>query len=255
MVDLKILYVASEIDPFLETTAIAGVVHELAKNMRAQEIDVRVLVPRFGVINERRNRIHEVVRMAGINIKISQEIYPLIIKVSSIREERLQVYFIDNDELFKKKAIFADKEGNFLPNNDERVIFFCKSALAAIEKLEWQPDIVHCHGWMTALIPYYLKTSHKDHEAFAHAKSILTLYDDAFAGTLRQDNFAQEGITATPDFAGLIACGKQHADLVTKTCEDLPAPHTELGAGVECIPHDEALVAAYVQRYEQLHQK
>jgi starch synthase len=166
MSKLRILYVASEINPFLQTTQVADFVRKLPQAMQERGMEIRILVPRFGIINERRNRLHEVVRLSGINITVGDEEKPLVIKVASVPNARLQVYFIDNDDYFHRKSVFVDSDNNFFPDNDERAIFFCKGALETVKKLGWQPDIVHCTDWMTALIPMYLKTTYKKDPIF-----------------------------------------------------------------------------------------
>jgi starch synthase len=139
---LRILYVASEINPFLQTTDVADYVRRLPQAMQERGAEIRILVPRFGLINERKNRLHEVVRLSGINITVGDEEKPLIIKVASIPNAKLQVYFIDNDDYFHRKSVFFDKENNFYDDNDERAIFFCKGVLETVKKLGWAPDVL-----------------------------------------------------------------------------------------------------------------
>ena len=158
MPKFRILYVASEINPFLRTTEVADFVRKLPQAMQERGMEIRILVPRFGLINERKNRLHEVVRLSGINISVGEEEKPLIIKVASIPNAKLQVYFIDNEDYFQRKSVFHDKENKFYDDNDERAIFFCKGVIETVRKLGWGPDIVHCTDWMTSLIPLYLKT-------------------------------------------------------------------------------------------------
>ena len=156
MSKLRILYVASEINPFLQTSAVADFVRKLPQAMQERGMEIRILVPRFGLINERKNRLHEVVRLSGINIAVGEEEKPLVIKVASIPNAKLQVYFIDNEDYFHRKSVFFDKNDNFYKDNDERAIFFCKGVLETVKKLGWAPDIVHCNDWMTSLIPLYI---------------------------------------------------------------------------------------------------
>ena len=177
---LKILYASPEIDPFLNTSKVADFVRKLPQSMQERGMEIRVLVPRFGIINERKNRLHEVVRLSGINISIGEDEKPLIIKVASIPQAKMQVYFIDNEDYFKRKFVFEDKENNFYKDNDERAIFFCKGVLETVKKLGWAPDIVHCNDWMTALIPMYLKTTYKNDPVFYNSKSVFTAFDNAF---------------------------------------------------------------------------
>jgi starch synthase len=135
-------------------------------------------MPRYGTINERRHRLHEVVRLSGMNIIIDNDDYPLIIKVASLPGSRLQVYFLDNDDLFKRKFIFHDEKKVFFADNAERMVFFCKAVLETVKKFQWAPDIIHCHGWMTSLIPMYIKTAYKNEPVFDNAKLVYSVYDN-----------------------------------------------------------------------------
>ena len=180
MSNLRILYVASEISPFLKTTEVADFVRKIPQSMQEKGMEIRILVPRFGLINERKNRLHEVVRLSGINISIGEDEKPLVIKVASIPNAKMQVYFIDNEDYFQRKSVFHDKENNFYEDNDERAIFFCKGVLETVKKLGWAPDIVHCNDWMTSLIPLYLKTTYKNDPLFKDSKSVFSIYNNAF---------------------------------------------------------------------------
>lgn len=181
MSKLRILYVASEINPFLNTTEVADYVRSLPQAMQERGMEIRILVPRFGTINERKNRLHEVVRLSGINISVGDEEKPLIIKVASIPNAKLQVYFIDNEDYFHRKTVFSDKQGNFYADNDERAVFFCKGVIETVKKLGWAPDIVHCNDWISGLIPLYLKTTYKNDPMFKDSKTVFTIYDTAFS--------------------------------------------------------------------------
>ena len=180
MSKLRILYVASEINPFLQTSEVAEFVRRLPQGMQERGMEIRILVPRFGIINERKNRLHEVVRLSGINIAVGEEEKPLVIKVASVPNAKLQVYFIDNEDYFHRKSVFFDKEDKFYEDNDERAIFFCKGVIETVKKLGWAPDIVHCNDWITSLIPMYLKTTYKNDPIFQNAKSVFTVYDNGF---------------------------------------------------------------------------
>lgn len=176
----RVLIVANELSPYIEFTDFAQILNKLAIKTFDAGIEVRVIMPRFGVINERRHRLHEVVRLSGINIIIDKDDYPLIIKVASLPSARLQVYFMDNDDYFKRKAVFRDDQDNFFDDNAERMIFFCKSALETVKKFGWPPHVIHCHGWMTSLLPVYLKTVYKKEPVFNYSKVIYTAQDDYY---------------------------------------------------------------------------
>ena len=137
----RVLFVSSEMSPFLETSPLATIARMLPQALQEQENEIRILVPRFGVINERRNRLHEVVRLSGINISIDDNDNPLIIKVASIPNTKMQVYFLDNEDFFHRKAVFNDENGKFFEDNDERTIFFCKGVMETVKKLGWSQRI------------------------------------------------------------------------------------------------------------------
>jgi len=166
MAKLRILYVSSEVDPFLNTSQIANFVRNLPAAMQERGMEIRILVPRFGSINERKNRLHEVVRLSGITIPMGDEEKPLTIKVASIPAAKLQVYFIDNEDYYQRKYILHDKEGAFYPDNHERAIFFCKGALETVIKLGWAPDVIHCNDWMSSLVPLYISTHYRNHPIY-----------------------------------------------------------------------------------------
>jgi len=230
MSKLRILYVASEINPFLQTSEVADFVRKLPQAMQERGMEIRILVPRFGLINERKNRLHEVVRLSGINITVGDEEKPLVIKVASIPNARLQVYFIDNEDYFQRKHVFLDKENRFYQDNDERAIFFCKGVLETVKKLGWSPDIVHCNDWMTALIPLYLKTTYKNDPMFKDAKSVFSVYNNAFSYRF-DDNLVEKAKAMdvdedmlkdlkSADYEGFIRIGCAYADVVVKANED-----------------------------------
>lgn len=180
----RILIITQEMQPYLNGSDIGHIARELPQYAQDQGNEIRVLMPRYGVINERRHRLHEVVRLSGMNIIINDDDYPLVIKVASVPGARMQVYFLDNDDLFKRKNVFHDDENHFFEDNAERMVFFCKAALETVKKFQWSPDIVHCHGWITSLIPLYLKTAYKSEPVFQNAKVIYSLYQRSFDETL-----------------------------------------------------------------------
>jgi starch synthase len=225
----RILYVTSEIEPFLKISDVADFVRKLPQAMQEKGMEIRILMPRFGVINERKNRLHEVVRLSGINIPVGNEEHPLIIKVASIPSAKLQVYFIDNEDFFKRKTIFHDKNDKFHEDNDERAIFFCKGVLETIKKLGWSPDIIHCNDWMTGLIPLYLKTIYKDEPMFKDSKVVFSVYDNSFKADFAanmSDKLISSEIEASQvsglldAYAGMIKLGASHSDAVLDGTSD-----------------------------------
>ena len=177
----KVLIVTQEMLPYLPDSPTAKVSRHLPEYLKTKgKMELRILMPRFGTINERRHRLHEVVRLSGINIIIDEDDYPLIIKVASLQSARMQVYFLDNDDFFKRKFVFNDKSGKFYKDNVERMVFFCKGVLETVKKFGWAPDVIHCHGWMTSLIPLYVRTAYKNDALFSNSKIIYTAYENTF---------------------------------------------------------------------------
>lgn len=189
----RVLIIANELSPYLEYSDFAQILNKLAIKTFDSGLEVRVIMPRFGTINERRHRLHEVVRLSGINIIIDKDDYPLIIKVASLPNARLQVYFMDNDDYFKRKTAFRDDDDKLFDDSAERMIFFCKSALETVKKFGWPPHVIHCHGWMTSLLPLYLKTAYKKEPVFSYSKVIYTAQGDQFSETL-PDSFIKKAI-------------------------------------------------------------
>ncbi len=183
----RILVITQEMDPYLAITEASKIANELPKHMLETGMEIRVLMPKYGVINERRHRLHEVVRLSGINVIINDEDFPLVIKVASLPGARLQVYFLDNEDFFKRKTVFHDENNKFFEDNSDRMIFFCKGALETVRKFGWAPDIIHCFGWMTSLIPMYLKTTYKDDPVFASAKVVYNVFQNEFKEKLKSD--------------------------------------------------------------------
>src|SRR5690606_14949472 len=173
---------------------ISEITRQLPQAMQEKGYEIRILMPRFGNINERRNRLHEVIRLSGMNIVVDNNDNPLIIKVASIPAARMQVYFLDNEEYFQRKHVFCDECGEFFEDNNERTVFFCKGALETVKKLGWAPDVIHCHGWMSALVPAYVKTAYKDDPTFKDARVVYSLYKEEFNSSLGE-NFAEIALT------------------------------------------------------------
>ena len=183
----RILFIANEMSPYLELTEFAEIVNKLAVLSNDNNMEVRCIMPKFGVINERRHRLHEVVRLSGINVSIDNDDYPLVIKVASLPNARLQVYFLDNEDFFKRKSIFTDEKDKWFEDNGLRTVLFCKGALETVKKFGWPPDIIHCSGWMTGLIPMYIKTAYKKEPVFSHSKIVFTIGENTFKEKLGSD--------------------------------------------------------------------
>ncbi len=218
----KILYVSQEILPFSAETATSQSSRFLPQMVHEGGKETRIFMPRYGKINERRHQLHEVIRLSGMNLIVDDSDHPLIIKVASIPQIRLQVYFIDNQEFFHRKAFFNDEDGNLFPDNDERMIFFTKGVLETVKKLGWAPDIIHCHGWFTSLMPLYVKKLYKRDPYFAETKIVTSLYEDGFKGSLDKklinkiafDSLQTEDMDqiTTPNYTNLAKLALQYSD-------------------------------------------
>ena len=180
----KILFVSQEIYPYLPETKMSNLGLNLPKHSIENGNETRVFLPKFGTIKEKTNNLHEVIRLSGMNLIIDDFDHQLIIKVASIQAARMQIYFIDNEEYFPKKIMFHDESGNFLKENEERMIFYCKGVIETVKKLGWSPEIIHCQGWFAALIPLYIKTVYNEDPLFKNTKVIYNVFDSDFKETL-----------------------------------------------------------------------
>ncbi len=176
----RILFITSEITPYLPETEISTIGRYLPQGIQDKGKEIRTFVPKFGSINERRNQLHEVIRLSGMNLIINDTDHPLIIKVASIQSARMQIYFIDNEDFFQRRNTLADDDGVEFDDNDERSIFYIRGVMETVKKLRWVPDLIHCHGWMTALAPLYIKKHYKGDPCFKNSKVVYSVYNDDF---------------------------------------------------------------------------
>lgn len=183
----RVLFVNSEIFPYLPESGISNIGRYLPQGMQERKKEIRSFMPRYGCINERKNQLHEVIRLSGMNIVINDVDRPLVIKVASISSARMQVYFIDNEDYFHRKSIYHDADGKFFADNGERAIFFAKGVLETVKKLRWAPDIIHCQGWISHVLPLYLKKTYIDDPIFSNSKVVLSLYDDTPSESFAED--------------------------------------------------------------------
>lgn len=179
----KVLFITQEITPFVPESTIANIGRYLPQFTQDSGKEIRVFTPKWGTINVRRNQLHEVIRLSGMNLIIDETDHPLIIKVASLQAARMQVYFIDNEDYFHNRLLTADANGDEYGDNDERAIFFARGVLETVKKSNWCPDIIHCHGWISALVPLYIKSAYKEEPSFRGSKIVISLYDDNFNGT------------------------------------------------------------------------
>ena len=183
----RILFITQEITPFMESSVMADNCRGMLKGIQDKGHEIRTFMPKWGNINERRNQLHEVIRLTGMNIVVDDTDHPLIIKVASMPALRTQVFFILNEDYFRNHLNTRDANGNEYPDNDERTIFFARSVLETVKKQSWYPDVIHCHGWIGALAGLYIKTLYKEEPAFRNTKFVYSLYNDAFTSTFPEN--------------------------------------------------------------------
>ncbi|MBO8455624.1 MAG: glycogen/starch synthase [Bacteroidetes bacterium] len=196
----RVLFVNSEIYPYLPENRISRIGRFLPQGIQERKKGIRSFMPRYGCINERKNQLHEVIRLSGMNIIINDVDRPLVIKVASISAARIQVYFIDNEDYFHRKQIYRDENGNFFADNGERAVFFARGVLETVKKLRWAPDIIHCQGWISHILPIYLKKIYREDPIFSESKVVVSLYDEIadekFSSDFK-DTISTGGITNT----------------------------------------------------------
>ena len=226
----KVLFITQEITPYLPESEMANVGRYLPQAIQEKGREIRTFMPKWGNINERRNQLHEVIRLSGMNLIIDDTDHPLIIKVASIQAARMQVYFIDNDDYFQHRLQAADEDGNEYDDNDSRAIFYARGVIETVKKLRWCPDVIHCHGWMSALAPLYIKTVYKDEPSFRDVKIVFSVYEDDFKNKLSQD-FASKimmkdlagidlsSVQGDVDYAGLLKLAIDYSDGVIQNSE------------------------------------
>jgi starch synthase len=227
----KVLFISQEITPYLGETHLSMIGRYLPQGIQERGKEIRTFMPRYGCINERRNQLHEVIRLSGMNLIIDDTDHPLIIKVASIQSARMQVYFIDNEDYFSRKSIVADTNGKEFEDNDERAMFFARGVIETVKKLRWAPDIVHCHGWISSLVPVYLRTIYHDDPLFHNYKIIYSVYNNefktpfrsTFADKLRFDGIDGESLklVKNPDFINVSKLAIKFSDGIIIGSEDI----------------------------------
>lgn len=263
----RVLFVTQEMNPYTDLTDVSRVVKKLPQYAQEKGMEIRVLMPRFGVINERRHRLHEVVRLSGMNIIVDEDDFPLIIKVASLPGARLQVYFLDNEEFFRRKFIFEDDKGEPFDDNQDRMVFFCKGVIETVKKFGWPPDIIHCHGWMTSLIPFYLRTVYKDDPVFKNSKVVYSVYNNSMESSFDKRFFSKASINnLEPEDLKSFANGEGniklhqgailHSDAIIKGSKDLDGAIdkdvAKLDKPVLEFHDEESYLPAYVDFYKNL---
>ncbi len=233
----RVLYISQEISPYLPESEMSIIGRNLPQGVQERGREIRTFMPRYGCVNERRNQLHEVIRLSGMNLIIDDTDHPLIIKVASIQCARMQVYFIDNEDYFHRKNTFSDENGEFFNDNDERMIFFARGVLETVKKLRWAPDIVHCHGWFTSLVPLYLKKAYREDPLFQQSRIISSIYNDNFTDSLDKKfrkKLIVEGVTdkdvsilSPPDYNNLTKLAVNNSDAIILGSEDIESSITD----------------------------
>lgn len=263
MNDKRILYVSAEVVPYLPDNETSTISFEAPKMVNSMGGQTRVFMPKFGNINERRHQLHEVIRLSGMNLVVNDLDMPLIIKVASIPKERMQVYFIDNEDYFKRKATFTDEDGQLFEDNDERSIFFAKGVIETVKKLNWAPDIIHVHGWMASLVPLYLKNYYGNEPLFKNSKIVTSVYNRSFDGTLDTemakkvlfDGLEEENVEhlKEPHYASLLKTAIENSDAVIKGSETIDESLNDFidASGLPCLEYipKEEFAQAYQDFY------
>ncbi|MGB0917066.1 MAG: glycogen/starch synthase [Flavobacteriales bacterium] len=262
----RVLYVSQEVVPYLPETNMGYIGRHLPQGTQERGREIRTFMPRFGCINERRNQLHEVIRLSGMNLIIDDTDHPLIIKVASIQPARMQVYFIDNEEYFQRKFFLAGRDDKFFSDNDERAIFFCRGVIETVKKLGWAPDVIHCHGWMTALLPFFIKTVYKDDPIFENSKIVYSVYKDDYEGSLdarmaekiKFDTLTDEDVAQFADTThlSLTKAGIKYADAVIVGDEELTPETAAEATGCEkpllSFKDEETYLDAYSDFYTEI---
>ena len=262
----RVLFVNSEIFPYLQESPIANIGRYLPQGIQERKKEIRSFMPRYGCINERKNQLHEVIRLSGMNIVINDVDRPLVIKVASISAARMQVYFIDNEDYFHRKSVYFDENGEFFKDNGERAIFFARGVLETVKKLRWAPDIIHCQGWISQILPLYLKKAYIDDPIFSNSKVVLSLYDDTpaefpedFNERILFSGIGKDDIKVMTESNGinLAKLAAEYSDGVIFGAEDIPQEIVDFceKKGCPSVPYDAKAVedGSYIEVYNSFY--
>lgn len=266
MKNTKVLFVSQEITPYLPESEISIIGRNLPQGIQERGREIRTFMPKYGCINERRNQLHEVIRLSGMNLIIDDTDHPLIIKVASIQSARMQVYFIDNEDYFQRKNVLADDNNKFFDDNDERAIFFARGVIETVRKLRWAPDIIHCHGWFTSLVPLYIKKAYHEDPLFMNSKVIFSIYKEGFDNPLNTEfinKLKMESITDSdisvierPTYTNLIRLALSMSDgaIIGSPALDGDINNIVKGAGIPLLGfhNEDSYMDAYSDFYDEI---
>lgn len=264
----KALFISQEIAPYLNDNDLSLFGRDLPQGIQETGVEVRTFMPRYGIINERRNQLHEVIRLSGMNISIDDNDHPLIIKVATLQPSRMQVYFIDNDDYFLRHTSDGLETDLMPTDNDERIIFFVRGVVETVKKLRWEPAIIHCTGWITSLTPLFLKRFYADDPSFSNTKIVYSLFDNNFEGSLsprmaeklRLDGFSDEDLKSLSgeniDYLKINKIAIDHADAIIQSRENIDEELIEYArkSGKPFLPYVESgqYIQAYADFYKSL---
>jgi starch synthase len=261
----KVLFIFQEITPYLPESELSKIGRYLPQGIQERGKEIRTFMPRYGCVNERRNQLHEVIRLSGMNLVINDTDHPLIIKVASIQAARMQVYFIDNEDYFHRKFVMTNKAGEPFEDNDERALFFAKGVLETVVKLRWAPDLIHCHGWISSFAPLFIKKTYAQDPLFAQSKVIYSPYENPLEKSFNNDltekvvsnEISKEDIKILekPNYTNLEKLAFQYSDGIIRGSEKYK-PEVEdaiKGAGVPVL--DYQTEETYIEEYDNFYEK
>jgi starch synthase len=264
----RVLFINSEIFPYLPESEIANIGRYLPQGIQERKKEIRAFMPRYGCINERKNQLHEVIRLSGMNVVVNDVDRPVVIKVASIAATKsIQVYFIDNEDYFQRKSVHFDENGKFFEDNGERAIFFARGVLETVKKLRWAPDVIHCQGWISHILPLYLKKAYIDDPIFSNSKIVLSLYNDIPGAAFPEDfksKIAFGGISSDdlavmekPDGINLAKLAASYSDGIIVGSDEVASEVTDFckEAGLPVLPFSaEALKdGSYIDDYNNFY--
>jgi len=261
----RVLFISQEITPYLPESEMSVKSRYLPQGIQEKGREIRTFMPRYGSVNERRNQLHEVIRLSGMNLVINDTDHPLIIKVASIQAARMQVYFIDNEDYFQRKNVLRDSRGKEFDDNDERAVFFARGVLETVIKLRWAPDLIHCHGWLTSLVPLYIKKAYADDPLFVNSKVVYSVYHETFKKPLNSNviqNVTVDGITGddvellhVPSYENMVKLGIEYADAVVQGSEKLSSGLLDYIKSRDKLFLDYQPESSYIDAYNDFYEK
>ena len=223
--NFKVLYVSGEVSPFVRISPLADFMASFPQAIEEEGFEARIMMPKYGTINDRKFRLHDVLRLSDIEVHLKEKIDLLDVKVTALPSSKIQTYFLYNEKYFKRNGLFTDiYNGSDLKGNVEKVVFFNVGVLETLQRLGWKPDIIHCHDWHASLIPLLLKTVYASNDFFRDVKTVFTIHNIYRQGILPYKAFQRllpdevcSALYCNNDEVNLLYTGVEHADLLTTT--------------------------------------